>query len=148
MRKRTAVIAGIAIVAIGGGVAYAAWSSTGSGTGQVTANGSLNSDITANGGTGLYPGATDVSFVVTINNPNPYPVKVTKINAGSSLGDGNCAAGTVTSLEVVNPAGVITPNNGTLTYTLKASMAGDADNSCQNKTFNLPLTATIESAAS
>ncbi len=147
MRKRTAVIAAVAVLAVGGGVAYAAWSSTGTGTGTVTANGSVNSSITGNGGTGLYPGATDVTFTVTINNPNPYPVKVTKIDAGSSEVDGSCAVGTVTSAEVLSPAGVIAPTTGTLTYALKASMIANPDNSCQGKVFTLPLTATIESAA-
>jgi hypothetical protein len=147
MRKRTAVIAAVAVVAVGGGIAYAAWSSTGAGTGQVTAQGSVDSTITGNGGTGLYPGATNVTFTVTIDNPNPYPVKVTKINAGTSTAIGACAAGTVTSAEVLNPAGSITANGGTKTYALQATMIGNPDESCKGRTFDLPLTATLESAA-
>lgn len=147
MRKRTMIIAGVAIVALGGGVAYAAWSSSGAGTGQVSAKGSVDSSITAGGGAGLFPGATDVTYTVSINNPNDYPVKVTGISAGSSKPQGQCAAGTVTSDAVSNPAGTIAPGQSVV-YTLKAKMAADADNSCQNLTFDLPLTAQLVSAAS
>ncbi|HEX8866875.1 MAG TPA: hypothetical protein VF821_14550, partial [Lentzea sp.] len=72
MRKRTAVVAAVAVLAIGGGVAYAAWSSTGAGNGTVSSTTSKASVISPVSGGGLYPGAT-VDFVVSIDNPNDYP---------------------------------------------------------------------------
>ncbi|GLY49736.1 hypothetical protein [Lentzea sp. NBRC 102530] len=146
MRKRTAVIAAVAVLAVGGGVAYAAWSSTGSGSGSVGSTTSVNSTITpVDGAGGLYPGKT-VSFSVTINNPNGYPVKVTSISAGASEEVGGCAAATVTSVAVSNPAGTIaTGESGT--YVLQATMKTDASDACQGKAFSLPLTASLVSAA-
>jgi hypothetical protein len=146
MRKRTMIIAGVAVLAVGGGVAYAAWSSTGAGSGSVGSTTSVNSTISAvDGAGGLFPGKT-VSFSVTINNPNDYPVKVTSISAGTSDEVGGCAEGTVTSVAVSNPAGTIAPD-GTGTYTLQATMNADAADACQNKSFTLPLTAALVSAA-
>ena len=146
MRKRTAVIAAVAVLAVGGGVAYAAWSSTGAGSGSVASTTSLNSTIDPVAGAGgLYPGRT-VSFSVTINNPNGYPVKVTSISAGSSALAGTCAAGTVTSAAVSNPDGTINPG-ASGTYVLQATMSADAADACQGQSFTLPLTASLISAA-
>ncbi|HEX7308238.1 hypothetical protein [Lentzea sp.] len=146
MRKRTAVIAAVAIAALGGGIAYAAWSSTGSGSGSVGSTAELNSTISpVNGAGGLYPGRT-VSYSVTINNPNGYPVKVTGISAGSSALVNGCAAGTVTSPAVTDPAGTIAAGQSG-TYTLQATMNADASDACKAQTFSLPLTATLVSAA-
>ncbi|MET8757432.1 hypothetical protein [Lentzea sp. NPDC004782] len=146
MRKRTAVIAAVAVVAVGGGVAYAAWSSTGSGSGTVSSTTSANSTINAvDGAGGLFPGKT-VSFQVTINNPNSYPVRVTGISAGSSELVNGCVAGTVTSPAVTNPAGTIAPGTSG-NYTLQATMSANATDECKSQSFTLPLTATLESAA-
>ncbi|KOV82043.1 hypothetical protein [Nocardia sp. NRRL S-836] len=146
MHKRTAVIAAVAVVAVGGGVAYAAWSSTGTGSGKVASTQEIASTITpVDGSGGLYPGRT-VSFQVTINNPNAYPVRVTGISAGASDLVGGCAAGTVTSPAVTNPTGTITTGQSG-TYTLQATMSTTATNECKAQTFTLPLTATLESAA-
>ncbi|SES25527.1 hypothetical protein [Lentzea albida] len=146
MRKRTAVIAAVAALAVGGGVAYAAWTSTGSGSGSVGSTTSVNSTISpVNGAGGLYPGAT-VDFQVTISNPNDYPVAVSSISAGvSAITEGGCAAGTVTSPAVSNAGTIVA--KGTGTYTLKATMNADAANNCKSQTFTLPLTAELVSAA-
>jgi hypothetical protein len=146
MRKRTAVIAGVAVLAIGGGVAYAAWSSTGAGTGSAGSTTSVNSTISpVNGAGGLYPGAT-VSFQVTINNPNGYPVTVASISAGASqLTADGCAASTVTSPAVSNQGTIAAGQSGT--YTLQATMNADAADNCKSQTFTLPLTAALVSAA-
>ncbi|MFD9704151.1 hypothetical protein [Lentzea sp. NPDC059081] len=147
MRKRTAVIAAVAIVAVGGGIAYAAWSSTGSGNGSVTSTREISSNITPVSGAGLYPGKT-VSFVVEIDNPNGYAVQVTSISAGSSeQTSGGCVAGTVTSMASgANPGGVIAAGQKA-SYTLQATMNKDAADNCKSQTFTLPLTATLVSAA-
>lgn len=147
MRKRTAVIAAVAVLAVGGSVAYAAWSSTGSGSGTVGSTTSVDSTISPVAGAGgLYPGAT-VSFQVTIDNPNGYPVSVASISAGASqLTASGCAAGTVTSAAVADQGTIAAGQSGT--YTLQATMNGDATDSCKSQTFTLPLTAQLVSAAS
>ncbi|MET9632642.1 hypothetical protein ABZX92_34830 [Lentzea sp. NPDC006480] len=147
MRKRTAVIAAVAVVAIGGGVAYAAWSSTGSGSGTVSSTTSQNSSITPVSGSGLYPGVT-VDAVVSINNPNDYAVKVNSIADSSSSVNGTCAAGTVTTTSATTDFSPVIAAHGTQNYTLKAKMNADASDGCKSITFTVPLNAQLVSAAS
>jgi|tagenome__1003787_1003787.scaffolds.fasta_scaffold19961980_1 hypothetical protein len=146
-RKRLAVLGGVLLVLAGAGVAFAAYLSSGSGTGATTSSVAVSSTISANSqGAQLYPGSTS-TYTVTINNPNPYPVKVVSISASSSLAtSGGCPAGTVTSPAVANPTGTIAPN-GSGSYSLSATMAADPDNSCQGQSFTMPLTAQLASAA-
>lgn len=145
--KRSAVVLGAAGAVIVAGVAYAAWTSTGAGSGSVTSTTSVNSTIGSDTtGTPLYPGAAK-TFTVTINNPNAYPVVVNSISAGSSTATaGGCAAGTVTSAAVNNPGSTIAAG-GNAVYTLTATMSGTATDACQGATFTLPLTATLSSNA-
>lgn len=145
-RKRLAVLGGVLLVLAGAGVAFAAYLSSGTGTGQTTSSVAVNSTISSNTpGAQLYPGSTS-TYTVTINNPNPYPVKVVSISSSTSDKVGSCPAGTVTSPAVANPAGTIAPN-GTSNYPLTATMLADPDNSCQGQTFTMPLTAQLASAA-
>ena len=146
-RKRLAVLGGVLLVLAGAGVAFAAYLSTGSGTGATASSVAVSSTIASNTpGAQLYPGSTS-TYTVTINNPNPYPVKVVSISASSSqAATGGCPPGTVTSPAVTNPAGTIAPN-GSGSYSLTATMANDPDNSCQGASFTMPLTASLTSAA-
>ncbi|MGW3958891.1 NDR1/HIN1-like protein [Amycolatopsis sp. NPDC005003] len=145
--KRSAVVLGAAGVVVVAGVAYAAWTSTGAGTGSVSSTTSVNSVIQPGTGGGLYPGGS-TTFTVTIDNPNDYPVKVDSISAGKSnaIAETACAAETVTSDASPN-AGTIAAH-GSTTFTLQAHMIANPDNSCQGKTFTLPLTAALSSNAS
>ncbi|MGW5714809.1 hypothetical protein ACWEVP_01480 [Amycolatopsis sp. NPDC003865] len=144
--KRSAVVLGAAGVVVVAGVAYAAWTSTGAGSGSVTSTTSANSVISPAAGATLYPGAVK-TFTVTIDNQNDYPVVVNSISAGSSnVTEGGCAAGTVTSAAVTNPTGTIAPK-GSAVYTLTATMSGSATDACKSQTFTLPLTATLSSNA-
>lgn len=116
-RKRLAVLGGVLLVLAGAGVAFEAYLTTGEGSGSTTSSVAVNSTIKSNSqGTALYPGAT-TPYTVTINNPNPYPVKVTSITASTSTAAGTCPAGTVSSPGATNPPGTIAPN-GTADYTL------------------------------
>jgi alternate signal-mediated exported protein len=153
MRKLTkgAIAVGAATtLALGGGIAWAAWSSSGSGSGSATSATSVNSTISSDTtGNPLYPGAS-TTFTVKIDNPNKYPVVVNSISAGSSTATGTagaCVAGSVTSAAVTAPSGTIAAG-GSGTYTLTAHMDPNAADACQGQTFTLPLTATLQSNAS
>jgi len=144
--KRSAVVLGAAGAVVVAGVAYAAWTSTGSGSGSVTSTTSADSVISSTStGTALYPGGT-TTFKVQITNPNAYPVVVNGISAGSSNAVGGCAAGTVTSAVPASTPGTIAAG-ATGEYTLTATMSGDASDACKSQTFTLPLTATLSSNA-
>jgi hypothetical protein len=149
-RKRMAVLGGVLLVFVGAGVAFAAYLSSATGSGQASAATAVNATIApGSNGTSLYPGGTG-TFTVTINNPNNYPVRVTSISAGSSNAtatNGTCVAGSVTSDAVTTPPTTIIAAGGTGTYTLTSRMIANPDNSCQGQTFTLPLTAAQASAA-
>ena len=92
-------MAGAVILAGTGGVAYASWSSSASGSSTAASGHDTPSHITAAAfAPDLYPGATD-TVTVTVDNPNPYPVIVTSFAAASSpaISGGACAAGSVYS---------------------------------------------------
>lgn len=174
MRNTKKLTVGLAIVTSGllaGGVAFAAWTSQGAGTGAAQAGTSVDSSITAVTpvtADDLYPGAVKTAHV-TISNPNPYPIEVTSINAGYSRAIGSPAcpalsvrtdASTATSPAALAMDGggtVIAPSPGTGTYTLVLRMANDASENCKGKSFVLGgsstdgtgnITAVIRSAAS
>jgi hypothetical protein len=156
--KRKLVICSIAAAGVfGAGIAYAAWSSTGTGTATAQATTSANSVITAGtSAADLYPGAIK-TITVTISNPNAYPVLVNSISAGSSnVVNTACVAGTVTSdVRSTDATGLLQANgstkqiaaSGSGTYTLTTRMTASAVDACQAQTFTLPLTATLSSNA-
>jgi hypothetical protein len=154
------VVSAIAIVGAGG-LAAAAWQSTGAGSAAVQAATAHASTITAVSAVDLYPGATKTALV-SINNPNPYPVVVTSVSAGTSSAQsgtlGTCSAAAVTTdalAPATGAAGILQSDGTTMTIAASASgtfqltthMVANADNACQAQTFTLPLTATLASNA-
>jgi hypothetical protein len=154
-------LAGIAAT----GIAFAAWTSTGSGTGTAKSTTSANSVIAPDVSVAdLYPGATS-SVTVTISNPNAYAIMVTSIPAGTSdladkgtVGDtsDDCAAGAVTSDSRTDATGLVTTTAGVKvipahlsgTYSLVTHMIASPSDNCKSTTFSLPLTnAQVVSAA-
>lgn len=146
LKRRVTFLATMISVLLVAGIAFAAWTSNGDGDGQAVSTTAIDSVITpATDGADLFPGA-DKTFTVSIDNDNDYPVKVLTISAGTSDLVGGCAAGSVTS-DAATPNSVI-PANSSETFTLNSHMIDSPSDACQGKTFNLPLTATLESAAS
>ncbi|HEY8201173.1 MAG TPA: hypothetical protein VII47_07450 [Actinomycetota bacterium] len=154
--RKLTVTAGIAASSLAAGVAFAAWTASGDGSGSAHATHHANSTIaSASLGADLYPGATK-SFTVTINNPNDYPSIVTSIDAGSSNAVSGCSAATVTSDAKADAAGLVQSDGSTKiiapqgsgTYTLTSHMIADPQQACEDATFTLPLTAALQSAAS
>jgi hypothetical protein len=160
--KRAAIVGAAVIVMTGTGIAYAAWTASGSGSGYAkatTAQALTTVDATADTVAQLYPGASgDVH--VTIHNPNPYPVTVTSIGKVSngtitaSGGTGTCTTTGVsfdgaTGLSILVPAksnGV----DGSASYTLvgKAHMDNSSDDGCQGAVFTIPVSLSGASSAS
>ncbi|HEV8065021.1 MAG TPA: hypothetical protein VGP46_09325, partial [Acidimicrobiales bacterium] len=92
MRKRKFFIGGAAAVAavlVGGGVAFAAWSASGSGTGSALAytaqTVTVNTVALTSSSASLYPGGPAGNVYFTVTNPNPYAVKITNIAWGTPV---------------------------------------------------------------
>ncbi len=147
----------LSAVAMGVAVAFAAWTSSGTGSATAQATTSVDSVIAAaTSAANLFPGATN-SVTVTISNPNPYPVVVNAISAGSSpVVNTLCSAGTVTSdARPTDATGLVQSDGSTKTiaaggagtYTLTTRMSTSAVDACKSQAFGLALTATLSSAA-
>jgi hypothetical protein len=139
------------------GVAFAAWTATGTGDGYAKAGTAANltfTDLHATVAATLYPGSTNVSYSYQIHNPNTYPVTVTNV--------GDPSGGKVVSVASQGPSPGCTVANSVVSYTSPgpvsisigagldstvqtfagANMGITADDSCQSASFGLLLTAT------
>lgn len=141
------------------GIAFAAWTATGSGTGTAQSDAVVNtSSLTGQVHLAdLYPGATG-SIVVKVHNAEAFPVYVTGIGAGysadiaSGAGGADCPALSVTSdaasaatglTQVQSDGTALTPATKTIDagkdgyYTLATHMLSTAPAGCEDQTFTL-----------
>ena len=146
---RRLVTAGTGTLALlmAGGIAYAAWSQTGAGSGTAATGTIAPLGAVASLGSSLYPGGS-ASLTVTVTNPNPRPVTVTSIVLTGAV---TASAGCTTSgLSVTLPGAVsvTVPAGGSapVTLTNAVSMSTSSTSDCQGATFTVPLSATGHSA--
>ena len=147
-RKRRLIGAFVTLAVVGvASLVYAAWTSSGTGNGYAKAQSAQalpTSDISATTTATLYPGATG-NVEIKINNPNPYPVRVTSITGtGAATPDSGHAAGcTTTGVAFVDKTGltidVAANASTTTTLTNAVTMSNASSNGCQGATFTLPV---------
>ncbi|GLW29674.1 hypothetical protein Areg01_26140 [Actinoplanes regularis] len=149
MTKRSVVVASaVAVSVVGAGAAWAAWSLTGTGAANATAGSAAELTVTNVTVTQLTPNVTG-NVVLTVNNPNPFPVRVTGFTfTGLTKGQGeDCNVGAnitfPTGTLSSTPADLLVPakvgaSNGTktITYTGSIRMKADADDNCQGAVFS------------
>jgi hypothetical protein len=150
--RKVAVIA-VAVLAFGAvGIAFAAW--TASGTGSGAAQATSAQAVTYSDGTTtaqLYPtGSGDL--VISVNNPNGYKIQITDvvgngtITADAAHATAGCNASSVTFADqhsltkVVNAA-----TTADVTLTAAVSMSNAANDFCQGATFTVPVSVTAAS---
>jgi hypothetical protein len=146
-RKRRVIGAAITLLVLGAvGLVYAAWTTTGSGSGYAqagTAQALTTVDVSASTTATLYPGVNG-DVLLRINNPNSYPVTVTTVTAnGAITGIGGIAACTTTGVTFTTQSGqtLNVPASSAATFTLTgaAHMSNASDNGCQGATFTIPV---------
>lgn len=153
-RKKTILLTTLVIAGSAIGVAIAAWTTGGSGSGQAQAGSAASMTISA--GTpsaSLYPTAS-ADVAATISNPNPYKVHVSSISLGTVTVDGAHSGCNTSSISVTSPhtnggSGWDVPANSTgvnVDLANAISMNNTANDSCQGATFTVALTATGASA--
>jgi hypothetical protein len=123
-----------------GTVAFAAWTSNGTGIGTATAGSAKNLTISVSNVSGLYPtGTFNVPFTVT--NPNAYAVALSKVQLQSVTVDkAGCTAGVVTGADLVD-TDVIPAGGTSASRNLSISMSNAAEDACQGAVFTLTLKA-------
>lgn len=155
--RRIATLTAITGVIVGSGVAYAYWttSGTGSGTAKAATASPLSTVSAVASTTGLlYPGAIG-DLKVTFDNPNPFPVTVKSLSAGTgavtaSGGASTCSTTGVSllsqsNLSILVPAKSGTDGQTTATVTGAVQMDNSSDSGCQGATFTVPVSFTGQS---
>ncbi|TPG13908.1 hypothetical protein [Pedococcus bigeumensis] len=142
-RRLTSVGIGTAALLLVGGIAYAAWSVLGAGTGAASSGTPQALGVSATVGGTLYPGAS-ADVLVTVSNPNSASVTVQSLAlAGAVTASAGCTTPGVTvslpaSTTLVVPAG----GNASLNVVNGVSMTTASSSNCQGATFTIPLQAT------
>jgi hypothetical protein len=136
-------LAGV-VVALGalfaGTVAFAAWTSNGTGTGTATAGTAKNLTVGVTNVSGLYPtGSFNVPFTVT--NPNSYAVTLSTVTLKSVTVDKvGCSASVVSGVDMTD-TDVIPAGGTTASRNFSISMSNAAEDACQGAVFTLTLQA-------
>jgi hypothetical protein len=148
-RKTRLIGAAVTVLVLGVvGLVYAAWTTNGSGSGFAkagTAEDLTTIDATAATTGLLYPNSNG-TVTLNIHNPNPYPVTITDVTAGSgdvtaSGGIGTCDTTGVTfndqhglsiDVQAEGDSNAIELNNA-------AHMSNESENGCQDAVFTIPV---------
>ncbi len=149
-RRKIAIVALGATAVLGAGVAFAAWTVGGGGTGTATATSSLNlTTSVATTTAAVYPGITGSDLYLTVNNPNPFAVAITSVNAnGAATADAGHPGCVTTGVSYTTTAVAQTiAASGSASFTVPSvSMSNASDTGCQGATFTIPVTFTAASA--
>jgi hypothetical protein len=145
--KKRIIGAGITLIVLAAvGLVYAAWTSSGTGSGYAkagTAQALTTVDVSASTTATLYPGSSG-NVLIKISNPNPYPVRVTSVTGnGPITADTSHPGCTTTGVTFTNQTGQsidVAANADTqTTLTNAASMSNASDNGCQGAVFTIPV---------
>lgn len=150
--KKRWFAAGVALasLATGAGVAYAAWSTTGSGSGAgraLVAQAVTVNPVTPNqSAAALYPGGPAGWVYLSITNPNPYDVQITHVAWGmpASADPTDCPNSNV-SVDANAPTtlNVSVPKNstsGALQVFNVLDLSHSAPDGCQGVAFSVAVT--------
>jgi hypothetical protein len=149
MRKtqKIAIVGGTVGILMAGGVAFAAWTSTGSGTGDVTAGEDAAMTVSAISDELLYPTKT-VDLTVTVENNDRYPLNLDSLTATdvtSSIEDCDVASVEASSGTYSEDAANRIPEGDSIEKTLTLHMFANADEDCKNAVFTVSYDASAHS---
>lgn len=143
-RRLTVIAAGLSVV-LAAGVAFAAWTASGTGAGYAkskTAAPLTTVDASADTSPQLYPtGSGDL--ILKVHNPNDYNVTITTVTGNGTIVSGNAtcdASNGVTFTDQTGLALVATHNTDT-EFTLAGTvhMSNASVDACQTKVFTVPV---------
>jgi hypothetical protein len=148
--RRGVIVFAVMTAALGSGVAYAAWTSSGNGS-ATTKAGTAQAPVVSGGAvtTGLlYPtGTASGTASVVVQNPNSYPVVVVNVAPNGPVpAVGGCGQGTVTFTAQAPGTAIAAGGTATITLPNSVAMLKTAADACQGVEFGIPVTVTIASA--
>lgn len=138
--KRGTLIGGTTLALIGGGIAFAAWTSTGTGSGDATAGTAGDLTVSVGSASGLYPtGSVTVPFTVT--NDNDYEVTLSGAEPSNftvDAGHSTCNVASVDGVDVVL-SDVVAAAGTSASRNVTVTMSNAATDACQGATFAFDL---------
>jgi hypothetical protein len=144
-KKRFAAVATTAAaVLVGGGIAVAYWTTTGSGTGTAPVGDSDTITYTVSATDGiddLYPGASE-DFEVDSNNPTAGTLQVAGVDVEiTGTSDAGCLASWFSVSDIAGPIDLAAGTDvaGTVTIDMTNEIATNQDD-CKNATIDLSFT--------
>jgi hypothetical protein len=148
--RRVLVVTTVVGATLGGGIAVAAWTSSGAGTAgakagtaAAPATGTVDASALTTGL--LYPGVKGTALI-KITNPNPYAVTVTDISAnGTATATGTCPGTSVSWLAQQPGTSIAAGATAQLTLANAVQMLSTAADACQGAVFTIPVTVTVSS---
>lgn len=149
-RRKRIIGTTVALVAIGGGAAFAYWTATGKGdTTSATAAKSADFTIAAGAWTGaeLSPGGAEQTATITVTNPGTGVQKLQSVAVAIATTDGTpwtvtgCSAADFTASVTIDPAEIAPGGTATGTVTLQMVNTNADQNGCKGKTVPLHFTA-------
>jgi hypothetical protein len=157
MKRRLIIGVSAVAVAAAAGLVYAAWTTNGTGSGYAKAGSAqqlTTLDVSASTTASLYPGVSG-NVLLKVNNPNPYPVRVTAVSLNGTNADiapdGSHTSCTTTGVSFTNQSALtidVAANSATQsTLTGAASMSNASVDGCQGATFTIPVSLTGTSNA-
>jgi hypothetical protein len=142
--QKISIVGGTVGVLMAGGIAYAAWTSEGQGTGSAIAGSATDLNVSSAEVSGLYP-TVSIPAVVDITNPNPYDVTLSSLEftgATADAGHSTCNAGSVTVADLTALSDVVQKDSGNIVHKdVVVTMSNAATDACQGATFTLHYTA-------
>lgn len=151
--KRATILSLFLGILLASSVAFAWWTAGGLGNGYTkaqTASALTTNDVSASTTAQLHPGGTS-DVILQISNPNSYAVTVTNINSNGAILSGNATCDTASApytgngVSFTNQTGSWVVSGGnTLDVTLTgaaamSNLATTSNDSCQGKTFTIPV---------
>jgi hypothetical protein len=133
-RKKIAVVSTVAVMGLGGGIAYAFFTSTGSSTGNASVGSATTWTVAVANDTthSLYPGSGSESLAYTITNAGTGNQQLSTITA-SVADSGSCLGSWFTAVPTTSGLPVTLAHNGTYTGTVAVALteSGTNQNACQ-----------------
>ena len=143
-------VVGASLVA---GVAFAAWTADGTGSGYAQAKtAQAVSTVAATTSAQLYPGGTG-DLVLKVANPNDYPVTITAVTGNGNIVSGVSGCDSSNGVSFADQTGLslVVPakSEGTVhTLVGKVSMSNASLTACSGQTFTVPVSIAAASSAS
>lgn len=146
--KKIAASGALLGASVAGGIAFAAWTADGTGSGYAqakTAGAVSTVSAAADTVAQLYPGSSgDVK--VSITNPNDYAVRVTAISGNGTITSASSACNASHGVTFGNRTGtwdIPAKSEGTLvTLSGAVAMSNDSVTACAGQTFTVPVAIT------